>query len=54
MAERSVQTLKNILKKSAQSDVHLAILEWRNTPIDNNIGSPVQLLMGRRTKTQFQ
>lgn len=52
MAERTVQTLKNILKKVAQTgqDPHLAVLEWRNTPI-GNIGTPTQLLMGRRTKT---
>ncbi len=52
MAERAVQTLKNILKKAAQAgeDPYIAVLEWRNTPIEN-IGTPTQLLMGRRTKT---
>lgn len=32
-------------------DIHLALLELRNTPINNVLGSPAQRLMGRRTKT---
>lgn len=36
----------------AGEDVNLAVLEWRNTPQDN-IGSQVQLLMGRRTRTHL-
>ena len=33
------------------SDPHLALLEFRNTPINDRLGSPTQRLMGRRTKT---
>ena len=55
MAERNVQTVKNMLKKAIKShqDPYLTLLEYRNTPIDpaNNLGSPSQLLMSRRTKT---
>ena len=45
--------MKNILKKARDSrqDPYLALLALRNTPIDDNIGSPVQQLMGRRTRT---
>lgn len=52
MAERSVQTAKKLLKKAKKcgNDPYLALLELRNTPIDG-LGSPSQLLMGRRTRT---
>ncbi len=52
MAERSVQSTKRLLKKAKETgeDPYLMLLEWRNTPI-TGIGSPTQLLMGRRTRT---
>lgn len=52
LAERYVQEAKNLLKKclDENSDVQLALLHHRNTPREN-LGSPVQRLMGRRTKT---
>ena len=52
LAERMVQTAKNLLEKSKQSgqDPYLSLLNYRNTPIDN-IGSPAQLLMSRRLRT---
>ena len=52
LAERTVQTVKNILKKSkaSQLDPLLAFLEYRNTPIDN-IGSPAELLMSRKLRS---
>lgn len=55
MAERAVQTTKRLLKKAKQAgvDPHLAMLELRNTPIGTNLGSPAQILMGRRTRTQL-
>lgn len=51
-AEHTVQTVKNILKKAKQDckDPYLALLDLRNTPIEG-LDSPVQLLMGRRTRT---
>ena len=53
LAERAVQTVKRLIKKAQQDgqDVYLALLELRNTPRDQVLGSPVQKLMGRRTKT---
>ena len=51
--ERTIQTAKKLLKKACDdgSDPHLAILEFRNTPIQGVALSPMQLLMGRRAKT---
>lgn len=53
--EKYVQICKNLLKKSKKcnSDPYLAILEYRNTPIEGINLSPSQLLMGRRTRTQL-
>ena len=53
MAEKAVQTVKGLMKKATLDgkDFHLALLEYRNTPWSDTIGSPVQRLMGRRTKT---
>ena len=53
--EKYVQICKNILKKAkkSNSDPYLAILEYRNTPIEGINLSPSQLLMGRRTRTQL-
>ena len=52
LAERYVQEAKLLLKKclNENADPFLALLNHRNTP-RGNIGSPVQRLMGRRTKT---
>ncbi|KAK3741172.1 hypothetical protein QZH41_002992 [Actinostola sp. cb2023] len=53
LAERTVQTAKQILKKAKYdgSDPNLALLNIRNTPIEGVGLSPAQLLMGRRTRT---
>ena len=55
LAEKAVQTVKNILKKcqATGEDIHLALLDLRNTPRDGEIGSPMQRLMGRRAQTQL-
>ena len=53
LAERNVQTIKNILKKAKDTncDEQLALLEFRNSPITGISESPAQLLMGRRLQS---
>jgi len=50
--QRAVQTIKNLIKKSQtdNKDFQLALLDFQNTPTDDNIGSPAQRLMGQCTK----
>ena len=52
-AEKAVQTVKKLLQKSLseQKDFQLALLDFRNAPTNDTVGSPAQRLMGRRTKT---
>ncbi|XP_046544508.1 uncharacterized protein K02A2.6-like [Haliotis rubra] len=52
LAEKTVQTAKRLLSKSKQDkqDPYLALLEYRNTPIDN-IASPAQMSMSRRLRS---
>ncbi len=52
-AEKAVQTINSLLQKSIseKKDFQLALLDFRNTPTNDIIGSPAQRLMGRRTKT---
>ncbi len=51
-AEATVKIAKTLIKKAqrANQDIHLAILDWRNTPNPDG-KSPVQMLMSRRTCT---
>ena len=53
LAERTIQTLKKVLKKARKdgTDPNLAILELRNTPRTNDLGSPAQRLFSAGTKT---
>jgi transposase InsO family protein len=52
LAEKTVQTVKNIMTKSKADGKKplLAILEYRNTPVDN-LASPAKLLMGRQLRS---
>ena len=52
MVERAIQTVKKLLRKAKydNKDPYLALLALRNTPMEG-MGSPVQLLMSRRTRT---
>lgn len=49
----SKQLCKNLLKNALadNKDPYLALLEYHNTPLSDQSGSPTQRLMGRRTKT---
>lgn len=51
MAERHVQVAKNLIKKSIESnkDIHLALLQLRNTPIFGT-HSPCEILMSRAAR----
>ena len=52
-AESAVKTAKKLIRKAktAGEDPYLAMLAHRNTPTEGTESSPVQRLMGRRTKT---
>jgi len=50
-AERTVQTVKSLLKKS--KDPYLALLDYRNTEITDLRLSPAQIFYGRRLKTKL-
>ena len=54
LAEKAVQSAKRLLKKSKQegSDYYLNLLNWRNIPRDNVLGSQAQRNLSRRTRTQ--
>ncbi|OWF56513.1 Transposon Ty3-I Gag-Pol polyprotein [Mizuhopecten yessoensis] len=54
LAEKTVQTVKNIMRKckESQQDIHMALLVYRTTPLDNGL-SPAELLMGRRLKSNL-
>jgi hypothetical protein len=52
MSEKAVQTAKWIMTKAteSQTDPYIALLEYRNTPVDGAY-TPVQLLMSRKTRS---
>ncbi len=53
--ERMVQTVKNVLKKSRESnsDPYMAMLCLNSTPISNKLPSPCELLTGRAFKSNL-
>nr|XP_039255975.1 uncharacterized protein K02A2.6-like isoform X1 [Styela clava]XP_039255976.1 uncharacterized protein K02A2.6-like isoform X1 [Styela clava] len=55
LAERNVQTMKNLLKKAkfSNQDFFLAVLEFRNTPITGMNESPAELLMSRKLRSRI-
>lgn len=50
-AERAVQTVKRLWSKTP--DKHLALLDYRTTPLESVGLSPAQLLMGRRPRNKL-
>ena len=52
-AEAAVKIAKNLMRKCSMSkeDPYIALLNLRNTPQENTEYTPVQRLMGRRTRT---
>ncbi len=54
-AERFVQILKTFLKKAfdAGKDLHIALLEYRNTPVTGLPHSPAQMLMSRTLRSKL-
>ena len=50
-AERAVQTVKQLLIKA--KDPYKALMDYRNTPLEEINLSPAQLMMGRRLKTSL-
>lgn len=53
-AERGVQTIKNILKKSeSKEDILIGLMEYRNTPTKDLVLSPAQLLQCRRLRSKL-
>lgn len=53
IAERAVQSAKKLLQKcdDERSDFYLALLNQRNIPRENALGSPAKRLMSRNTRT---
>ena len=51
-AERAVQTVKHLLTKAKAP--YKALMDYRNTPLEEINLSPVQLMMGRRLKTSLR
>ena len=51
--ENAVKTVKRLMTKAVESnsDPFLALLDWRNTPSEGSMSSPVQVLYNRRTRS---
>lgn len=54
LAEKFVGIAKNLLRKSqaSKTDINIALLEYRNTPLSGMQYSPAQLLFNRRVRTK--
>lgn len=53
-AERAIQTVKQILKKcQTQKEITVALLAYLDSPIDNDLPSPGEILFGRRINTRL-
>ena len=54
-SERFVQTIKQIMRKAleAGTDIHIALLQYRDSPVAGTTYSPAQLLMSRRLRSNL-
>jgi len=54
-AERCIQTVKALFTKAeeSRSDLHVAMLNYRATPLSGSDKSPAELLFGRRLRTKL-
>ena len=55
LAEKYVQIVKNIFIKAYEegTDYQKALMIYRNTPLDDNLLSPMQLLQGRAARSDL-
>ncbi|XP_047502945.1 uncharacterized protein K02A2.6-like [Penaeus chinensis] len=53
--ERTIQTVKNTIDKAKRSnkDPEMALLTLRTTPLDSNLPSPAELLIGRKMRRTY-
>jgi RNase H-like domain found in reverse transcriptase/Reverse transcriptase (RNA-dependent DNA polymerase)/Integrase zinc binding domain/Retroviral aspartyl protease len=54
-AERAIQTVKNLFRKAHEShnDLHVALLNYRATPLTDMEQSPAELLFSRQLRTKL-
>ncbi|XP_073989709.1 uncharacterized protein [Rhodnius prolixus] len=52
MVERHIQTIKKMMKKASEDkkEMELCLLEYRNTPISEELPSPAEILFGRKVR----
>ena len=55
LAEKYVQIVKNLFVKAHEegTDYQRALMIYRNTPLDENLTSPMQILQGRRARSDL-
>ena len=53
LVERNIQTIKNTMVKAKEThtDVNMALLAFRSTPIDHSLPSPAEMLYNRKLRT---
>ena len=55
LAEKFVQIVKNLFHKAREesTDLHKALMIYRNTPLSNNLQSPMKMLQSRTVRSQL-
>ena len=56
LVERNMQTIKNTMVKAKEThtDVNMALLAFRSTPIDHSLPSPAEMLYKHKLRTTLQ